>query len=79
MALSPARDSFKNKCVVAVVAARPLEGVKQHPPEIDILFARPEDADFDPQKEWIMVQAKNGYYESVRHTMKALQKMSREK
>ncbi|PLB45920.1 ATP binding protein [Aspergillus steynii IBT 23096] len=79
VALSSVNDSFKSECVVAIVAARPLEGVKQHPPEIDIFFARPEDADFDPQKEWIMVQAKNGYYESVRHTMKVLQKMNQEK
>lgn len=78
VALSPSSDSFKTQCVVAVVAARPLEGVKQQPPEIDILLARPEDAEFDPQKEWTMVQAKSGYYESLRHTMRALQQMNYE-
>lgn len=61
------------------MAARPLEGVKQQPPEIDIFFARPEQADFDPHKEWIMVEAKTGYYESLRHTMTALQKMHKER
>ncbi|KAE8146473.1 P-loop containing nucleoside triphosphate hydrolase protein [Aspergillus avenaceus] len=79
VALSPADDLFKTKCVIAIVAARPLEGVKQQPPEVDIYFARPEDAAFDPQQEWIMVEAKTGYYESARHTMTALQKMNTEK
>ncbi|KJK67999.1 AAA domain protein [Aspergillus parasiticus SU-1] len=79
VALSPADDSFRNKCVVAVVAARPLNGVKQHPPEIDIYFARSIDAEFDPHQEWVMVEARDGYFESMRHTMTALQKMSRER
>ncbi|KAL1853711.1 hypothetical protein Plec18170_005102 [Paecilomyces lecythidis] len=78
VALSPSSDCFQSKCAVAVVAARPLEGVKKQPPEIDLLFARAEDADFDPQQEWIMVEAKTGYYEAHRHTMTALQKMARE-
>lgn len=64
---------------MAVVAARPLEGVKQQPPEIDLFFARAEDADFDSQQEWIIVEAKSGYYEANRHTMTALQKMAKEK
>ncbi|GKZ23008.1 hypothetical protein AbraIFM66951_001238 [Aspergillus brasiliensis] len=79
VALSPADDVFQQKCVVAIVAARPLEGVQKHPSEIDIFLARPEDFEFDPQKEWIMVEAKDGYYESVRHTMAALQKLKPEK
>ncbi|KAF7587112.1 hypothetical protein BBP40_007703 [Aspergillus hancockii] len=78
VALSPVKNSFKTKCVVAVVAARPLEGVKMHPSEIDIYFAQPEDSEFDPHQEWVMVEAKTGYYESMRHTMTALQKMDRE-
>ncbi|PWY96418.1 ATP binding protein [Aspergillus sclerotioniger CBS 115572] len=78
VALSPADDAFHEKCVIATVAARPLEGVQQHPPEIDLFLARPEDFDLDPHKEWIMVEAKDGYYESTRHTMTALQKLSQE-
>ncbi|KAL2822192.1 P-loop containing nucleoside triphosphate hydrolase protein [Aspergillus cavernicola] len=78
VALSPADDVFKTKCAIAIVAARPLEQVMQQPPEVDIFFADPADADFDPQLEWIMVEAKEGYYESARHTMTALQKISRE-
>ncbi|KAL4954088.1 P-loop containing nucleoside triphosphate hydrolase protein [Aspergillus filifer] len=79
VALSPADDAFKSKCVIAVIAARPLDGVKLCPPEVDIFFANPADADFDPQLEWIMVEAKQGYYEALRHTMTALQKLDQEK
>ncbi|RJE24061.1 Helicase [Aspergillus sclerotialis] len=78
VALSPEEDYFKKKCVVAVIAARPLENVKKLPPEVDIFFAQPGEAEFDPHREWIMVEAKNGYYEASRHTMTALQKMSKE-
>lgn len=79
VALTPVDDGFRSKCVVAVVAARPLDGLKDNiAPEIDLYFARPEDADFDPQKEWLMVEAKSGYYEAHRHTMTALQKMASE-
>lgn len=79
IALTPANNYFRTECAVGVVAARPLEGVKQQPPEIDIFFARPEDVDFDPHKEWVMVEAKIGYYESLKHTMTALQKMRKER
>jgi helicase required for RNAi-mediated heterochromatin assembly 1 len=79
VALTPADDRFQSICVVAVVAARPLEGVKAQPPEIDIFFAHPEDADFDTQREWLMVEAKTGYYEASRHTLAALQRMAMEK
>ncbi|KAJ5573691.1 uncharacterized protein N7459_008118 [Penicillium hispanicum] len=78
VALSPVQDSFSSQCVVAVVAARPLENVTKTPPEVDIFFDRPEDREFDPQKEWIMVEARSGYYESCRHTLTALQKLSKE-
>ncbi|KAL4941600.1 hypothetical protein BDV06DRAFT_235995 [Aspergillus oleicola] len=79
VALSPADDAFKTKCVIAVIAARPLDGVKLCPPEVDIFFSDPADADFDPQLEWIMVEAKQGYYEASRHTMTALQKLDQER
>ncbi|KAE8377198.1 P-loop containing nucleoside triphosphate hydrolase protein [Aspergillus bertholletiae] len=75
VALSPADDSFRNKCVIAIVAARPLNSLKQQPPEIDIYFARSIDAEFDPHQEWVMVEARDGYFESMRHTMTALQIM----
>lgn len=79
VALSPANDVFNTKCVVAVVAARPLESLKIHPPEVDLFFACAEDAEFDYQQEWIMVESRSGYYEASRHTMAALQKLSSER
>lgn len=79
VALSPKADSFSTKCIVGVVAARPLVNLAKNPPEVDIYFAHPKDIDFDPQREWLMVQARSGYYEAHRHTMTALQKLSQEK
>ncbi|KAJ5745331.1 ATP binding protein [Penicillium odoratum] len=78
VALSPARDSFSTKCAVATVAARPLDNVNKYPPEIDIYFARPKDIDIDFQQEWVMVEAKDSYFEASRYTLTALQKMAKE-
>lgn len=78
VALSPKKDCFKNKCVVAVVAARPLDQVISRPNQVDLFFADDSEATFDPQEEWIMVQARSGYFESNRHTMKTLQVMKNE-
>ncbi|KAJ5735908.1 uncharacterized protein N7483_001033 [Penicillium malachiteum] len=78
VALSPAKDAFKSKCVVATVAARPLDLVSNYPHQVDIYFATPEDIDFDPQTEWIMVESRVGYFEAYRHTLTALQKLYHE-
>jgi helicase required for RNAi-mediated heterochromatin assembly 1 len=78
VALSPAEDCFQTRCLVAVVAARPLEQLKSRPRQIDIFFADTNNAPFDPQQEWIMVQPRSGYFESNRHTMKTLQVMNNE-
>lgn len=79
VALSSASDKFATQCVIAVVAARPMEGVIKSPPEVDLFFAQTEDIDPDPLKEWLMIEARSGYYEAHRHTMTALQKLSRER
>ncbi|KAK5046288.1 hypothetical protein LTR84_008431 [Exophiala bonariae] len=65
--------------LTAIVAARPLAGVLNQPPEIDIYFARPEDVHLDPQEEWLMIEAKQGYFEAYRHTLQALKKLHKEK
>lgn len=49
------------------------------PPEVDIFFTDPDALTFDPQVEWVMIEARNGYYESSRHMLKALQKLGRER
>ncbi|KAF3479697.1 helicase required for RNAi-mediated heterochromatin assembly 1 [Arthroderma uncinatum] len=78
VALSPANDAFQTKCIVATIAARPLDGLKASPPEIDLFFARPEDAEFDYQQAWVMVEGRVGYFEAARHTLSALQKLTSE-
>ena len=78
VALTPADNNFESKSIVALVAARPQVGLELNPPEIDIFFCRPEDIHIDPQQEWTMIEAKQGYFEAYRHTLKALQKQSHE-
>jgi helicase required for RNAi-mediated heterochromatin assembly 1 len=78
VALTPAEDMFQKECILAIVAARPLSGVQSNPPEIDLFFPRPSDMQIDPQKQFVMVEARSGYYEAYRHTLQALQKMSSE-
>jgi helicase required for RNAi-mediated heterochromatin assembly 1 len=84
IALSPSIDNFRSQCLVAVVAARPLYGGvlpdrkkdedENTPPRIDIFWARPiEEAVFDPNCEMVMIQAKSGYYETVRYAMLGFQ------
>ncbi|KAJ5280396.1 hypothetical protein N7478_005768 [Penicillium angulare] len=79
VALSPADDCFQTKCVVATVAARPLERVIAYPPEVDIYFANVDDIEIDPQKEWIMTESPQSYFEATRHTLTALKKLAKEK
>jgi len=79
VALTPVNDMSKTICRIAVVAARPLEAVQQNPPEIDIYFGGPEEIEIDPQQEWVMVEARNGYYEAYRHPLCSLQKLAHEK
>ena len=79
VALTPAKDNFQNKCIVATVAARPFAGVEDTPCQIDIYFSNPEQMEIDPQQEFTMVEAKTGYYEAARHTLRALQKLSSER
>jgi helicase required for RNAi-mediated heterochromatin assembly 1 len=51
VALSPASDWFRTKCIVAPVECRALEGLQQAHPFIDINFARLEDLELDPATE----------------------------
>lgn len=78
LALSPTRDKFRTKCIVAVVAARPLAGLQQNPPEIDIFFAESGEIEIDPQAEWVMVESRKGFYEGHRHVLKSLQMLANE-
>ncbi|MCJ1404379.1 hypothetical protein MMC11_007604 [Xylographa trunciseda] len=79
VALTPAADMFTTVCKVAVVAARPLVSLQQSPPSIDIYFNSSDELEIDPQKKWLMVEARSGFFEAQRHTLRALQKMSCER
>jgi helicase required for RNAi-mediated heterochromatin assembly 1 len=79
VALSWANNKFKSQCIIGVVAARPLTGLQANPPEVDLFFARPDELDIDTSREWLMVEARSGYFEATRHTLLALQKLREEK
>ncbi|KAL6917434.1 hypothetical protein FSST1_008929 [Fusarium sambucinum] len=83
VALSPRSDNFNKQCFVAVVAARYLLGGLEPnlddgedintPPRIEIFWSNVETAVFDPSVELVMLEAKGGYFETVRHAMVGLQ------
>ncbi|KAK7418076.1 hypothetical protein QQX98_004215 [Neonectria punicea] len=83
VALSHRSDNFKTQCFVAIVAARYLKGGLEPdpaagendntPPRIDIFWANHNDALLDPSNDLVMIEAKGGYYETVRHAMVGLQ------
>jgi helicase required for RNAi-mediated heterochromatin assembly 1 len=78
VALSPKSDGFKTICKIASVAQRPyLDGLDQDPPLVDLLWANPEDAVFDPTLEMVMIESLNGYFESARHALVGLQHVAR--
>ena len=79
VALSPSKDQFQTICRMAVVAARPITGVTQNPPQVDLFWASPEDAEIDPNEEFVMLEAKSGYIEASRHMLVAMQKLAHEK
>lgn len=79
LAMTPADDNFKSQCIVAIVAARPAELLERSPPEVDIYFSGLSDIQIDPQTEYVMIESKQGYYEAYRHTLKGIQKLSRER
>jgi helicase required for RNAi-mediated heterochromatin assembly 1 len=78
VALTPSDDMFRTKCIVAVVAARPLDGLMQNPPQVDLFFARGADLCIDSSIEFTMVEERASFFEASRHTMMALQHMMRE-
>jgi len=48
VALTTHRDLFNTICKVAIVAARPIGGLRKDPPGVDIFWGDPNDAEFDP-------------------------------
>lgn len=76
VALTTKDDMFKSICKVAVVAARPLDGLRLNPPRIDLFFASPCELELDPDTEWLMIEERSSFFEAQRHIMTALQKMA---
>lgn len=75
VALSPTKDKFQTSCIIGIVAARPLSAVEQNPPQIDLFWADIEEARFDPSEEYVMIEARSGYFEANRHMLVAMQKL----
>ena len=78
VALTPVKEPFKSICHVAVVAARPLAGLQQNPPELDLFFGGADELEIDPHQEWLMVESRNGFFEGHRHVLLGLQKLAEE-
>jgi helicase required for RNAi-mediated heterochromatin assembly 1 len=77
VALSPFNDAFKDTCILAIIAARPVSALQQNPPEIDLFFPH-HNQPIDPTQQWVMVECRNSFFEASRHTLMALQHMMRE-
>jgi helicase required for RNAi-mediated heterochromatin assembly 1 len=78
LALTTAEDRFQSTCLIATVVQRPyLEGLDKTPPEIDIMWADASQAVLDPGQELVMLEARTGYFESVRHALVGLQMAAR--
>ena len=76
--MTTTNDMFKTICTIAVVAGRPLSGLQQDKPAIDIFFQSASCIEIDPGVEWYMVEARSAYFEAYRHTLCGLQKMAGE-
>ncbi|KAE9364989.1 P-loop containing nucleoside triphosphate hydrolase protein [Stipitochalara longipes BDJ] len=73
------KDLFKSDCRLAVVVGRGLNLLEQNPPAIELFWADSEDAVIDPVNKYIMIEAREGYFEASRHVLVALQKLMTEK
>lgn len=67
-------DEFET-FTVATVVARPMVGLEQNPPEVDLLFQE-DEIPIDATKTMLMVEARQGYFESAKWVLKALQRMN---
>lgn len=80
-------DGFRRECLVATVADRRLVGGllpniasgedDNTPPRIDLLWANPKEAIINPTTSMVMLEAKIGFFESLRYSMTGLQHAAR--
>ncbi|KAI0839357.1 hypothetical protein F5Y06DRAFT_303102 [Hypoxylon sp. FL0890] len=74
VAISTASDSFKTICMPAIISEHRIrDGLDQNSPTIHFQWANLDDAIVDPNQELIMIEARSGYFEAVRHSMVGLQ------
>ncbi|KAK4170547.1 P-loop containing nucleoside triphosphate hydrolase protein [Cladorrhinum sp. PSN259] len=74
VAITTKQDNFKSICKIATIVQRPFkDGLDQNPPRVDLMFAKPEGAIIDPDLEMIMIESREGYFESARHALMGLQ------
>lgn len=74
LAISTKRDNFETVCMTATVAQRPYRGgLDQNPPLVDIVWGNVNEYVIDPDMELVVIEARSGYFESVRHTLVGLQ------
>ncbi|KAH8588092.1 P-loop containing nucleoside triphosphate hydrolase protein [Bisporella sp. PMI_857] len=77
LAISTERDIFSTICKIAVVASRTIEGgLEMNPPQLDIFAAG--DTIFDFSESYIILEARSGYFESLRHVLKGIQDVATE-
>ncbi|KAI1005735.1 Helicase required for RNAi-mediated heterochromatin assembly 1 [Podosphaera aphanis] len=80
LALSSYNDMFHTSCKIAIVGGRLIEGgLDQNPPTIDLFFGDLENIELDPHDKFIMIEARDGYFEASRHMLVAMQKLMCEK
>jgi helicase required for RNAi-mediated heterochromatin assembly 1 len=75
VALTTPSDKFNTICKIAVVASRSLTGVIKNPSEVDLFWGDPNEATFDSTEQYVMIEARDGYFEANRHMLVALQKL----
>ncbi|KAK5656431.1 hypothetical protein OQA88_4812 [Cercophora sp. LCS_1] len=78
VAISTKADGFRSICKIATIAQRTYRGgLDQDPPQVDLMWANPADAELDPEAELIIVEPRNGFFEASRHALVGLQELSR--
>lgn len=50
-------------------------GVIKNPSEVDLFWGDPNEATFDSTEQYVMIEARDGYFEANRHMLVALQKL----
>ncbi|RKF56509.1 Helicase required for RNAi-mediated heterochromatin assembly 1 [Golovinomyces cichoracearum] len=76
VALSSSQKLFNGDCRVAVVAGRPIEGgLDQNPPTIDLFLGDGDQVWLDPHEKYVMIEAREGYFEASRYMLIAMQKL----